>query len=234
VTASDITTVLVAEECEATRTFIADNLVADGYDVVVAATLQGAVVQLHNHPVDLMVADLNGSTMALLGQLRASELQGVDPTLPAITLSSSGADLQRTRLLDAGADDALDKPFSYPELRARVAALLRRCRSRASRVLTVGPLRVDLGARVVTLRGTRLQQMTAREFGVLAVLASEPSRVFTKDELMLAVWGFDGALGTRTLDSHACRLRGKLCVQGDRFINNVWGVGYRLVDVMPS
>jgi signal transduction histidine kinase len=126
------------------------------------------------------------------------------------------------------------KPFSYPELRARVEALLRRAdvRRRPGR-LRVGELEVDAAARVVRLRGTTVE-LSQKEFALLRTLASDPTRVFTKDELLRTIWGFRTLGSTRTLDSHACRLRHKLGRGGDRFVVNVWGVGYRLVDGPPA
>lgn len=93
----------------------------------------------------------------------------------------------------------------------------------------MGPLVIDPPAREVRLRG-RLVELSAKEFALLRALAVEPARVLTKDELLRGVWGFRSIGQTRTLDSHACRLRHKLAVDGDRFVINVWGVGYRLVD----
>jgi DNA-binding response OmpR family regulator len=79
------------------------------------------------------------------------------------------------------------------------------------------------------MRGSRVE-LSAKEFALLRALAAEPTRVFTKDELLRGVWGFRATGATRTLDSHACRLRKKLGVHGDQLVVNVWGVGYRLVD----
>ena len=84
-------------------------------------------------------------------------------------------------------------------------------------------------ARTARLRGVPLA-LSQKEFALLRTLAAEPVRVFTKDELLRQIWGFRHLGTTRTLDSHACRLRNKLAVHGDRFVVNVWGVGYRLVD----
>ena len=83
------------------------------------------------------------------------------------------------------------------------------------------------------MRGSRVE-LSAKEFALLRALAAEPTRVFTKDELLRGVWGFRATGATRTLDSHACRLRKKLGVQGDQLVVNVWGVGYRLVDGVAS
>jgi DNA-binding response OmpR family regulator len=93
----------------------------------------------------------------------------------------------------------------------------------------VGDLELDAVARTARLRGAPLV-LSQKEFALLRMLASEPVRVFTKDELLRQIWGFRHMGTSRTLDSHACRLRRKLGVHGDRFVVNVWGVGYRLVD----
>jgi DNA-binding response OmpR family regulator len=112
----------------------------------------------------------------------------------------------------------------------RIDALLRRSRRRPSLGrLRVGTLEVDPLARQVRLRGERIS-LSKKEFALLRALAAEPTRVFTREELLRGVWGFQTIGMTRTLDSHAFRLRKKLNAAGDRFVINVWGVGYRLVD----
>lgn len=97
----------------------------------------------------------------------------------------------------------------------------------------VGGVDVDRRARAVRVRGARLD-LSAKEFALLSHFAAEPGRVFTKEELLREVWGFRSAGRTRTLDSHACRLRAKLAAHGERMVVNVWGVGYRLTDTLPS
>ncbi len=123
----------------------------------------------------------------------------------------------------------LAKPFSYPELRARIAALLRRARARrAPRMLRVGELTIDLGARIAQIRETRLE-LPAKEYELLCTLAREPTRVFTREELLRGVWG--GYSRSRTLDAHACRLRRRLEDAGGKgLLRNIWGVGYKLAD----
>ena len=126
---------------------------------------------------------------------------------------------------------ALAKPFAYPELRLRVAALLRRSQGRrgAGR-LRVGPLQVDPQSRSVLLHDERVE-LSQKEFALVRILASDPTRVFTKEELLRNVWGFRSLGTTRTLDSHAHRLRQKLsCSGAAKLVVNVWGVGYRLCD----
>ena len=134
------------------------------------------------------------------------------------------------RGFERGADDFVSKPFSYSELRLRIAAVLRRTREqRGHGRLRVGELELDPAAREVRLRGRRID-LSQKEFALLRALAADPTRVLTKEELLRDVWGFRSLGTTRTLDSHACRLRQKLGAEGDRFVVNVWGVGYRLVD----
>lgn len=122
------------------------------------------------------------------------------------------------------------KPFSYAELRGRIGALLRRSehRARVGRV-RVGGLELDPASRVVRIDGEQVA-LTQKEFALLRVLAASPTRVHTKEELLRTVWGFRTRGTTRTLDSHACRLRAKLAASGRPYVLNVWGVGYRLVD----
>ena len=95
--------------------------------------------------------------------------------------------------------------------------------------LRVGALELDPVARQVWVHGQQVV-LSKKEFALLRALATEPTRVFTREELLRGVWGFRSLGATRTLDSHACRLRKKLNARGDRFVINVWGVGYRLVD----
>ena len=113
---------------------------------------------------------------------------------------------------------------------ARIRALLRRTERRPGLGrLRVGTLELDPLARQVWVRGERVE-LSKKEFALLRALAAEPTRVFSREELLRGVWGFRSLGTTRTLDSHAFRLRKKLGSAGDRFVINVWGVGYRLVD----
>jgi DNA-binding response OmpR family regulator len=154
----------------------------------------------------------------------------VDPLLPVIMLTGRASETDRVRGFAWGADDDVIKPFHYPELAARIGAVLKRSRERrAQGVLQVGELRVDPVAREVRL-GERRIGLSAKEFALLRTLAEEPTRVFTKEELLRDVWGFKLMGSTRTLDSHASRLRRKLAPSGRRWVINVWGVGYRLTD----
>jgi len=234
-TADDAATILVVEDDAATRTFLADNLTADGYELLVADTAEHGLHLLETKFPDLVLVDIglpDASGFEVLRRVREADgiASRLDPSTPLVLLTGRDGELDRVRGFESGADDYICKPFSYPELRGRLAALLRRAdhRRRAGR-LRVGELDIDPQARTARLRGEALA-LSQKEFALLRMLASEPARVFTKDELLRQIWGFRHLGTSRTLDSHACRLRNKLGVHGDRFVVNVWGIGYRLVD----
>jgi DNA-binding response OmpR family regulator len=228
-------TILVVEDHRVTRTFLADNLSADGFAPLEAQTAGEARRLLAGGSIDLAIIDLglpDRDGLELLREVRdADRLTGrIDPELPLLVVSGRAAELDRLRGFERGCDDYVVKPFSYAELRARIIALLRRARQRpqCGRV-RVGPLELDPLGRQVWLDGEPVA-LSKKEFGLLHALAAEPTRVFTREELLRGVWGFQSLGATRTLDAHAARLRKKLAVGEGRFIVNVWGVGYRLID----
>jgi DNA-binding response OmpR family regulator len=234
-------TILVVGADREARAFLGDNLTADGYEVLEAGSVASAQQLLVLQNTDLIVVDRDlpdRDGLELLRFVRDSDhvASRVDCDLPVILTSGSPSVLDRIRGFEHGCDDYLNNDeLSYTELRARVAALLRR-RRRASRIarLRVGSLEIDALARQVWVEGRPLP-LAGKEFSLLLILAREPGRVFTRAELMATVWGWsDGgatAQRTRTLDSHASRLRRKLAARGVRYVINVWGVGYRLMDV---
>jgi DNA-binding response OmpR family regulator len=226
--------ILVIEEDEATRTFIADQLSADGYEILTAESRRHALQLLSTRRPHLVLADINGETLGLLDAIRTGEgvAARVDPDTPMIVLTSRTDELTRVRVFEHDGDDVLAKPFSYAELRGRIRAVLRRSYGHRHRqVARVGTLRVDLASREVHVDG-RPVALSAKEFELLRALVSDPTRVFTRDELIRGVWRYSPAAAprSRTLDSHAARLRQKLKAAGaDRpLVINVWGVGLRL------
>lgn len=228
-------TLLVVEDHLPTRTFLVDNLTVDGFNVLEADSMADARTLMKSSFPDLAIVDLglpDGDGLELLRHVRESDRVAscTDPDLPLLVLSGRAGDLDRLRGFDFGADDYVVKPFPYQELRARVRALLRRTSRRPGMGrLRVGALEVDPQARQVWLHGQPVA-LSKKEFALLRALVSEPTRVFTREELLRGVWGFRSMGQTRTLDSHAFRLRRKLGAAGDAYIINVWGVGYRLVD----
>jgi len=227
-------TILLVEDHRPTRTFLADNLAADGYEILEAdCAAEGQRLIASQYPdlavVDLGLPDRDG--LELVREVREADRAGrIDPDLPLLILSGRAGELHRLRGFARGCDDYVVKPFSYPEVQARIAALLRRTRLRPGNGrLRVGPLEIDPLARQVWIDDQPLQ-LSKKEFALLRALASEPTRVFTREELLHGVWGFQSLGATRTLDSHASRLRKKLRAGGAGFVINVWGVGYRLMD----
>lgn len=233
-------TILIVGSDRAARAFLGDNLSADGYEVLEAGAITSAQRLVTQSLVDLIVVDRSlpdGDGLALLRFIRDADQQAarVDCDLPVILIAESASPLDRIRAFERGCDDYIGSAeFSYTELRARIAALLRR-RRRASRIarLRVGSLEIDALARQVWVDG-RPVPLSSKEFSLLVTLARDPGRVFKRAELMTTVWGWsDGSTAgrTRTLDSHASRLRRKLAAHGAACVVNVWGVGYRLIDV---
>ncbi len=229
-------TILLVEDDRALRTFLADNLTADGFELLVAGTAREGSALLESRAPAVAIVDVelpDASGLSLIARVRRSDprFARVDPQQRFLVLSGRGTELDRVRGLQHGADDYVVKPFSYPELLLRVRSLLRRGAGRTQAApVRVGALEVDPPTRDVRVGGRRVD-LSAREFSLLRALAADPTRVFTKDELLRDVWGYAALGSTRTLDSHACRLRRKLGIEGERFVVNVWGVGYRLVEV---
>jgi DNA-binding response OmpR family regulator len=231
--------ILIVEDHCATRRFLADNLAADGYEPLEARSAADGRRLIASQCPELAILDLglpDRDGLDLLRELRESSESGggLDSQLPVLVLSGRASELDRIRGFERGCDDYLAKPFSYGELRGRIDALLRRTRTRArlGRV-RIGALELDPVARTVWLHGGHVH-LSKKEYGLLRTLASEPARVFTREELLRGVWGFPTVVPTRTLDSHASRLRKKLSRGDSTFVVNVWGVGYRLVDTVPA
>jgi DNA-binding response OmpR family regulator len=218
---------IVAEPETATRGFLERQLADDGFEVV-AASAPGQALDLAERvrPDLMLVAELE-----LCRRLREGEPGRFwDRDVPVILLGHPQAEtVDRVRALERGADDYLDRPFSYEELRARIHAVLRRAAPRAGDVLIAGEIEIDRPTRCVRVAGRRVL-LPAKEFELLVKLAEQPTRVFTKEELLREVWGFRAMGRTRTLDSHASRVRRKLAAVTDApYVLNEWGVGYRLM-----
>lgn len=227
--------ILLVEDHHVTRRFIADNLAADGYEPLEADTVAEALTTIDSGAPDLAIVELglpDRDGLELVREVRGAVRcgSGPDPDLPLLIVSGRSSEIDVLRSFERGADDFLAKPFGYPELRARVDALLRRSRSAPRQARRqVGPLAIDPVTREVRLDGRRVD-LSRKEFELLTLLAREPARVYTRDELLREVWGFLAPAQTRTLDSHASRLRRKLAGSGQRFVLNVWGIGYRLAE----
>ena len=217
---------LLAEPEPSTREFLQRHLADDGFDVLGAEADREALELLERLKPSLVL-----SSPELCRRLREGEPgRSWDREVPVIVLGGTEADsVDRVRAFDRGCDDYLPRPFHYDELLARIRAVLRRASPSLRDRLEAGPIAVDLVTRRATVHG-RTVALPAKEYELLVKLANAPTHVFTKDELLREVWGFRSLGRTRTLDSHASRLRRKLATATETpYVLNEWGVGYRLM-----
>src|SRR3954451_13384239 len=230
----EIASVVVCEDDAMTLELLCDHLMADRYGVLPAPSASDALRLCRFNQPDLMLLDLSlpdASGLDVLREIRCADgaESRFDSQLPVIILTGRGAQADRVRGLTAGVDASLTKPFAIEELRARIGAVLRRRASGREGPIRVGELIVDPVRRRVLLAGREVP-LAKKEFTLLRVLAGDPTRVFPKEDLLRDVWGYRSPAKTRTLDSHASRLRRKLDPEHSRYVVNCWGIGYRLID----
>ncbi|HEX5469861.1 MAG TPA: response regulator transcription factor [Gaiellaceae bacterium] len=228
-------TVLVVEHETPVRAYLEQQLADDGFDVLATDRAAAALELVERAKPNLVLLDAvlpDGSGFEVCGRLReGAPGRAWDRDVPVIMVSARGDPVDRVRGFARGCDDYVVRPFIYDELVARMRAVLRRSTGPRHAHLTVRDLEIDLAARIVTVGGEQVQ-LSAKEYELLVALAEDPVRVFKKEDLLRDVWGFRSLGRTRTLDSHASRLRRKLNRNGDAcYVLNVWGVGYRLTAV---
>ena len=221
---------LVVEDEPVINQTVSDRLAAEGYDVVRAYDGPGAVAAFRAEAPDVVVLDV--MLPGFDGHEVCRRIQAERP-VPVIMLTARDDEADVLVGLGVGADDYLTKPFRMRELVARVAALLRRVERAAElatrRPLELGGLIVDAAARRVWAEGAEVH-LTPTEFDLLVCLAGEPGSVVTRERLLAEVWGWPGASGTRTVDSHVKGLRAKI---GPDRVRTVHGVGYALETGSP-
>jgi DNA-binding response OmpR family regulator len=228
--------ILVVESDRRLGEALASQLAADGFRVELARTVRHArILAAESRPGLALLGRLESprGSLELLEEIRRADGERAcwDRTMPAMVIGGSGRELELLRAFEAGADDFLPMPLGYLELRARLRALLRRAAPPPAddeSTLEVGPLTVDLTARAASLRGRQLP-LRRMEYELLVRLAREPDRAFPREELLREIWRYRSAGSTRTVDTHASRLRARLrAADPAPWVIAIWGIGYRL------
>lgn len=221
--------VLVVEDETSYSEALAYMLRKEGYEVVVAETGDGALVEFERHGADIVLLDL--MLPGIPGTEVCRRIRQVS-NVPVIMVSAKDGDVDKIVGLELGADDYVTKPYSPRELVARIRAVLRRGAvdvAPETNTLEVGPVRMDVGRHVVTLDGEE-QRLPLKEFELLEVFLRNPGSVLTRGQLIDRVWGPDYVGDTKTLDVHVKRLRAK--IEPDpakpRFLSTIRGLGYKL------
>jgi len=222
--------VLVIEDDAAIRRGIADALAASGYHALTEGDGDGGLAAALAADVDLVLLDVvlpRRDGFAVLEQVRR-----VRPTLPVIMLTARGAEQDRVRGLQTGADDYVVKPFSVTELLARVEAVLRRSSARAesSGFYEFGDVRLDFRMLEAT-KGSQPLDLSPLEFKLMKFFIDNRQQVVTRDQMLKSVWNSQSALFTRTVDMHVAKLRKKIedSPNHPRFIITIYGVGYKFL-----
>jgi two-component system response regulator MprA len=217
--------ILVVEDDERLAAVVHDGLAHHGYTVTVAREGAAALTSVRHHPPALVVLDRLLPDLDGIDVCRLLHATGGPPVI-MLTVCDTVAD--KIRGLESGADDYLTKPFALGELVARVRAVLRRHATRAETLLRVGDLTLDVKGRRVW-RGTRLVDLTAREFDLLDCLMQHAGQVLTTGILLERVWGYDCQVESNAVKVYVAYLRQKLNAAGDPdLIHTVRGVGYVL------
>lgn len=204
----------------------------EGYEPVAAYNGKEALTKLNTNPdiglviLDLMMPEMDG--MEVIKQVRK------DSDIPILVLSAKTTDMDKIQGLISGADDYVTKPFNPLEVMARVKSLLRRSQGEVTNdqpdILNVGPLIINKDSHEVkTIKGDTIQ-LTALEFGILYLLASHPNRVFSADDIFERVWQQESVVSAKTVMVHVSHLRDKIeeVTNGEKVIQTVWGVGYKI------
>jgi len=227
--------ILLVDDEQSLQTLLSYPLRKDGYEVVQATDGREALARFGEQTFDLVVLDV---MMPKLDGLEVCKRMRARSTVPIIMLTAKAEEIDKVLGLELGADDYITKPFSMREFRSRVRAALRRASMSGDREqsaedapLEVGELKIDPGKRTVVVRGGDIR-LTFVEFEILAALAQNPGRVFTREMLLTRIWGDSAFRDPRTIDVHIRHLREKieLDAKEPEYLFTVRGVGYRFRD----
>ena len=218
--------VLIVEDEQSISSFISMILTANGYDTIIVNTGEEALTMISSHCPDLIVLDLGLPDMDGLEVLRSVRKWS---SLPIVVVSARNHERDKVEALDYGADDYLVKPFEMKELMARINAVLRRSEipDDTRKRLVFDKLEINLDSYELLVDGKKVDT-PPKELELLYHLASTPNRVYTRNQLLDEVWGFDYFGDSRTVDVHIKRLREKIENVSDQWeLKTVWGVGYK-------
>ena len=214
--------IIVADDEQALRELVADYFEAEGYTVLQADDGDVAVSLMEENPdtdaiiMDVMMPELDG--WAACRKIRTFS------TVPVLMLTARSQEFDQLMGFESGADDYVTKPFSPAVLVKRIDALIRRS---SGATVTESGLKINAEAYTASIDGVSLD-LTVKEFELLRMLNDNKGRVFTRDQLLDAIWGFDYDGDIRTVDSHIARLRVKLGEYGNAHLKTIYGVGYKL------
>lgn len=221
-----MTTILVVEDEEPVCDLVRVYLEKEAFTVEIAHDGREALAKVEQGRYDLILLDI--MLPEVDGWAICKEVRKTSST-PIIMLTAKSEEFDRILGLELGADDYISKPFSPREMVARVKAVLRRAQGADTmrrEVLNYPQLMLDKAANRVEVAGQEVQ-LTPREFELLWFLASRPERVFTREQLLESVWGYQYLGDARTVDTHVRRLREKLRPAGISYIKTIWGKGYK-------
>ena len=224
--------ILLVEDDQQIHEMVSNHLQKEGYKVISAFDGDEALHVFSQQAFDLVILDLMLPTANGLDVL---QLMRKDSLLPILIMSAKGSDLDKALGLGFGADDYMAKPFSLIEMTARVKAELRRSKQYSQtadiqeQVITVDGLEIDLTNFAVAKNGENLN-LTAKEFQILSLLATNPNRVFTKGQLFESVWKEAYFGDDNVINVHIRRLRGKIeeDASAPKYIKTIWGIGYKM------
>jgi len=224
--------ILIIEDDISILSGLQDVLTFKSYEVITATDGEkGYVASVEENPdliiLDIMLPKMDGFTLC-------RKLRDEGNLIPVLMLTARGEELDKVQGLDIGADDYVTKPFSLPELLARVRALLRRSPDEANErtmpdSLKIGTVEIDF-KKYKAIKGKATLNLSPKEFGILRYLASRADEVVTRDELLDEVWGYDLYPTTRTVDNHIAQVRSKIeqDVANPQYLITVHGIGYKL------
>ncbi len=225
--------VLIAEDDANLRQGLIDLLEGEGYEVFPAGDGQEALACFREEAPDLVLLDI--MMPELSGYDVCREIRKKDSRTPIIMLTAKGEEIDKVVGLELGADDYVTKPFGLHELRARIAAVLRRSRNQQQEPVTGLPEKFSIGQALINRKsyqatlGKKSHSLTSREMKLLEVFHTRPNEVLSRNDLLNAAWGIDYFGTTRTLDQHIAQLRKKIELDptSPQFLLTVHGVGYK-------